>query len=396
MRGVERSTGRSSLFGSAEIVYVVSVCKRVSQNLSFSKILLVDSFAGIFSIIRENFDGLGMEHQLPDLQLTRLNRLWVEYRASFLFGRHQKAILQSPKPELFIMGTKDVSSSLKTSSILQQAIAETHLIEGIGPFQLETPAYDSQMVDLILELMWGGGIYADMSCGMNERSPKSVIFVQFSHPLNLQAFYLHHPSHYIPVCSSVLLDQVADGLVRSVALPHLLTNQQIKMEEQMGKSRSDLNIRKEVQDTRGEESPFLSPHLHIQTKNHAFMDNKPEPDALETITYETHHFNNDIVSMNLDFLKGKGGNQADPTGLQVQQNLRNRIQKQHIQKLQKSQPNFGFLLLDPGTGPRFGTDEDGCTAGDGAPKDMEATACGIFCFLHVADTLGLGTGTCMD
>lgn len=59
--------------------------------------------------------------------------------------------------------------------------------------------------------------------------------------------------------------------------------------------------------------------------------------------------------------------------------------------------DFGFLLLDPGEGPCLKADEDGCTdgcnAGDGAPRDKEATDCDVFCFLRDAETVGLGMGS---
>lgn len=58
--------------------------------------------------------------------------------------------------------------------------------------------------------------------------------------------------------------------------------------------------------------------------------------------------------------------------------------------------DFGFLLLGPG-GPRLKADEDGCidgcSAGDGAPRDKEATDCDVLCFLRDAETVGLGMGS---
>lgn len=46
MRGVGRSTGKSSLTGFKEINDVVAVCKWASENLSTNRILLVGSSAG--------------------------------------------------------------------------------------------------------------------------------------------------------------------------------------------------------------------------------------------------------------------------------------------------------------------------------------------------------------
>lgn len=76
--------------------------------------------------------------------------------ASILFGRHNKAILESPKPKLFVMGTKDGFTSVKQlNNKLSSAAgrAETHLIGGVSHFQMEGPAYDAQMVNLILEFI---------------------------------------------------------------------------------------------------------------------------------------------------------------------------------------------------------------------------------------------------
>lgn len=72
--------------------------------------------------------------------------------ASILFGRHHEAILRSTKPKLFVMGTKDGFTSVKQLQNKLKAAAgraETHLLEGVGHFQMEGPDYDAQMVDLI-------------------------------------------------------------------------------------------------------------------------------------------------------------------------------------------------------------------------------------------------------
>lgn len=76
--------------------------------------------------------------------------------SSILFGRHHKAILQCPKPKLFVMGTNDGFTSVKQlQNKLKNAAGrvETHLIDGIGHFQMEGPAYDSYMVDVIIQFV---------------------------------------------------------------------------------------------------------------------------------------------------------------------------------------------------------------------------------------------------
>lgn len=76
--------------------------------------------------------------------------------ASILFGQHHKNVLKSPKPKLFIMGTQDGFTSIKQLNNKLKCAAgrvEKHLIEGIGHFELEGPAYDSHMVNLIVEFI---------------------------------------------------------------------------------------------------------------------------------------------------------------------------------------------------------------------------------------------------
>ncbi|TKY46339.1 hypothetical protein E2542_SST28378 [Spatholobus suberectus] len=76
--------------------------------------------------------------------------------ASIHFGRHHKAILQSPKPKLFIMGTQDGFTSVKQLRNKLNSAAgwvETHLVDGVGHFQMEGPGYDAEMVDLIIKFI---------------------------------------------------------------------------------------------------------------------------------------------------------------------------------------------------------------------------------------------------
>ncbi|XP_020090746.1 uncharacterized protein LOC109711852 [Ananas comosus] len=149
MRGAGRSSGRASLTGFAEVNDAVAVCKWVAQTLSPDGIVLVGSSAGApiaGSAVDKIEEVLGYVSIGYPFGLT----------ASILFGRHHQAILQSEKPKLFIMGTKDGFTSVKQLQNKLKSAAgrvETHLIEGIGHFQMEGPAYDAQMVDLIVEFI---------------------------------------------------------------------------------------------------------------------------------------------------------------------------------------------------------------------------------------------------
>ncbi|KAF7837126.1 Abhydrolase_5 domain-containing protein [Senna tora] len=149
MRGVGRSTGKPSITGFAEIKDVIAVCKWVCDNLSVDRILLVGSSAGApiaGSAVDQIEEVIGYVSIGYPFGLT----------ASILFGRHHKAILQSPKPKLFIMGTQDGFTSVKQLKNKLNSAAgrvETHLIEGAGHFQMEGPAFDAQMVDLIVKFI---------------------------------------------------------------------------------------------------------------------------------------------------------------------------------------------------------------------------------------------------
>ncbi|KDP24615.1 hypothetical protein JCGZ_25531 [Jatropha curcas] len=149
MRGAGRSTGRCSLTGFSEIEDVVSVCKWVSQNFPSNKILLVGSSAGapiagsavdkVEEVI--GYAGIGYPFGLA---------------ASFLFGRHQNAILQSPKPKLFVMGTNDQFTSveqLEKKLLSAAGRVEAHLIFGVSHFEIEGNTYDARIADVIFRFL---------------------------------------------------------------------------------------------------------------------------------------------------------------------------------------------------------------------------------------------------
>ncbi|XP_074321371.1 uncharacterized protein LOC141657881 [Silene latifolia] len=149
MRGVGRSTGSKSITGFAEVKDVITVCNWVSQNLSVPNILLVGSSAGApiaGSAVDEIKEVVGYVSIGYPFGLL----------ASVLFGRHHKAILQSPKPKLFIMGTHDgftTVNQLKKKLSSASGRVETHLIQGAGHFQMEGPDFDAQMTNLIVEFV---------------------------------------------------------------------------------------------------------------------------------------------------------------------------------------------------------------------------------------------------
>lgn len=149
MRGAGRSSGRASLTGFPEIEDVIAVCKWVSDSLSPRGIVLVGSSAGA-PIAGSAVDKIEQVVGYVSLGYP------FGWAASVLFGRHHEAILRSEKPKLFIMGTKDGFTSVKQlHNKLKSSAgrAETHLLEGVGHFQMEGPVYDAQMVDLIIHFV---------------------------------------------------------------------------------------------------------------------------------------------------------------------------------------------------------------------------------------------------
>ncbi|KAG6514070.1 uncharacterized protein LOC121975020 [Zingiber officinale] len=145
MRGAGRSSGRASIFGSAEINDVIAVCQWVSVTLSPRGIILVGSSAGA-PIAGSAVDKIDQVIGYVSIGYP------FGFMASILFGRHHETILQSKKPKLFIMGTKDGFTSVKQLENKLKTAAgkvDIHLIEGAGHFQMEGPAFDAQMVNFI-------------------------------------------------------------------------------------------------------------------------------------------------------------------------------------------------------------------------------------------------------
>ncbi|KAG6590233.1 hypothetical protein SDJN02_14899, partial [Cucurbita argyrosperma subsp. argyrosperma] len=149
MRGAGKSSGRASLTGFSEIKDVVAVCKWVCENLFVHRILLVGSSAGA-PIAGSSVDLI--EQVVGYVSLGYPFGL----AASILFGRHHNAILRSPKPKLFVMGTRDGFTSVKQLQNKLKSAAgrvESHLVQGASHFEMEGLAYDSQMVDIILHFL---------------------------------------------------------------------------------------------------------------------------------------------------------------------------------------------------------------------------------------------------
>eukprot|EP00249_Psilotum_nudum_P036146 c6433_g1_i1 orf=418-1089(-) len=147
MRGAGRSTGKASWTGLSEVQDVVAVCRWAVERLPTNKILLVGSSAGA-PIAGSAVDQVDQVVGYVGLGYP------FGWCASVLFGRHNKSILESVKPKLFVMGTSDVFTSVKQlQNKLKNAAGrvETHLVPGAGHFQMEGPDYDEQMINFIVQ-----------------------------------------------------------------------------------------------------------------------------------------------------------------------------------------------------------------------------------------------------
>lgn len=147
MRGAGRSTGRPSLTGYAEVLDVVAVSKWATENLDAHSIILIGNSAGA------PIAGSAIDEVKEVVGYVALGYPFGML-ASVLFGRHNKPILASEKPKLFVMGTNDGFTSVKQlEAKLKTAVGrnETRLVPGAGHFEMEGPSFDRQMADYVVE-----------------------------------------------------------------------------------------------------------------------------------------------------------------------------------------------------------------------------------------------------
>lgn len=143
-RGVGGSTGSKSITGQPEVDDVISVCQWAVEKYG-RRLLLVGSSAGA-PIAGSALDAVDAIDGY--VAIGYVFGLW----SSVLFGGHYQKVLQSSKPKLFIMGTKD---QFTTPKQLQDKIDkakgknEIHLIEGYGHFEIESPDFDEPLAQLV-------------------------------------------------------------------------------------------------------------------------------------------------------------------------------------------------------------------------------------------------------
>lgn len=73
--------------------------------------------------------------------------------ASWVFGRHFPAVLDTDVPKLFVMGDRDAFTpvrQLRRNAEKARGSADVHLFEGVGHFELEGEQYDAAVVNVIV------------------------------------------------------------------------------------------------------------------------------------------------------------------------------------------------------------------------------------------------------
>jgi alpha/beta superfamily hydrolase len=135
LRGVGDSTGSSTFRCHKEVSDVLGACDWIRGNLK-KQILLLGSSAGAsiagsaLPLVQEVTAFVGIGYTFGRI-------------SGIMFSGHYDAILNTEKPKLFIMGTRDEFTSV---SQLQQRVStmknvEVQLVEDVGHFALENSKY---------------------------------------------------------------------------------------------------------------------------------------------------------------------------------------------------------------------------------------------------------------
>ena len=134
---------------ASEVRQVTDVCKHYLDAFPGSKVLLFGSSAGApqAGSALDECDGI------VGMAAVGYTFGWL---SSIAFGRHFPAILSSSKPRLLIMGNRDeFTSETQLRGMLKKvrrgSPIETVIYEGCGHFELESPAYDEQVAQTVLD-----------------------------------------------------------------------------------------------------------------------------------------------------------------------------------------------------------------------------------------------------
>ncbi|CAI5495336.1 unnamed protein product [Closterium sp. Naga37s-1] len=203
LRGAGKSTGHASFTGEPEVADVMAVCRWASEKYG-QRILLVGSSAGdptagsalptlpaggpirghrlplaltptlislpsspsFFPSLRllsnllsptagAPIAGSALPH-CPQVDLYVGVGYTFGFFSSLVFGSHYANVLTWPGPKLFIMGAKDGFTStktLETKAGKAVGVAKVSIVEDVGHFGLEGPAYDEEVAKRVVEFV---------------------------------------------------------------------------------------------------------------------------------------------------------------------------------------------------------------------------------------------------
>ncbi|CAI5458405.1 unnamed protein product [Closterium sp. Yama58-4] len=159
LRGAGRSTGHASFTGEPEVADVMVVCRWASDKYGQCILLLGSSegeraccccFRPRVGSLLSLFPSISPRAGAPIARYAALPvYVGVGYTfglpSSLLFGSHYSTVLAWPGPKLFIMGAEDEFTSTKQLEVRAgkaAGVAKVSIVEGVGHFGLEGPAYD--------------------------------------------------------------------------------------------------------------------------------------------------------------------------------------------------------------------------------------------------------------
>eukprot|EP00051_Salpingoeca_urceolata_P033492 m.501109 g.501109 ORF g.501109 m.501109 type:complete len:372 (-) comp62995_c0_seq1:117-1232(-) len=149
LRGVRRSTGSATWTGHAEVDDVDAVVKWARKTLGRSRVLLCGESAGaaIAGSCAARLENL-------------LGFVSIGYTfgraASVVFGRHFDAVLSNTCPGLFVMGTKDVFTSVpQLLAYLKRYKGPSYawIADNLGHFDIEWPPFEEVLAQIIARFL---------------------------------------------------------------------------------------------------------------------------------------------------------------------------------------------------------------------------------------------------
>lgn len=146
LRGVGESTGSGSLCGHSEVSDVVTVCEWAYAEYG-KRVWIVAQSAGAATA--------GSAAARAD-QSAIAGAIFIGYTfgcaTSILFGRHYTKILRWPKPQLYIMGTRDCFTTRSTllRKLRSRPAASELLFLDVGHFEIESELYEDRVLEACL------------------------------------------------------------------------------------------------------------------------------------------------------------------------------------------------------------------------------------------------------